>query len=169
MILSRPARGYVFKCPRAIMPACVQRQQQRHFNGCRCGCDLVGRAVAVGSSLSPTGANCGPRFVIAVFGEEFFLPFSRAAEKNPCTKPATFPIYRPDRRAEQIFIEFAGVLEQLETFFPFPALLNFRAVGNFIFPPFSLSLLPSKGRRISSLDGSRLKIFPFLQRVWESR
>lgn len=82
MILSRPARGYVFKCPRAIMPACVQRQQQRHFNGCRCGCDLVGRAVAVGSSPSPTGANCGPRFVIAVFGEEFFLPFSRAAEKK---------------------------------------------------------------------------------------
>lgn len=140
MILSRPARGYVFKCPRAIMPACVQRQQQRHFNGCRCGCDLVGRAVAVGSSPSPTGANCGPRFVIAVFGEEFFLPFSRAAEKKPVYETRNFPNISARSTCRANFYRIRWSSRAIRNFFPFPALLNFRAVGNFIFPPlFSLS------------------------------
>lgn len=147
MILSRPARGYVFKCPRAIMPACVQRQQQRHFNGCRCGCDLVGRAVAVGSSPSPTGTNCGPRFVIAVFGEEFFLPFSRAAEKKPVYETRNFPNISARSTCRANFYRIRWSSRAIRNFFSIPRSSQLSRRWKFHFsPPFSLS--PSlKGKK----------------------
>lgn len=118
---------------------------------------LAGRPRSNGSQLRPKIRNCRARRRV------FFLRprFRRSArrEKEPVHEiPCNFPNISDDRRAGQIFIQFARVLEQLETFFRSPLFSTFA--------PLEISFFfPSLFQREEGSSRSRLKIFPFLHGI----
>lgn len=111
-ILSRPGRGYVFKCRRTIMPACKNNAILTVAGAVAIWWVAVGRP----PSPRPNIRNCRLRGTVS-FSSLDASPRQAAGEKR-VTEAGNFPNISLDRRAEQIFIEFATVLEQLETFFP---------------------------------------------------